>query len=107
MTHNDFIKENGKLDVEAMLKAAIRINRKGQVDLEDLDRIRAELVNHKLALEFLGNFLKYARELVNSSIERLSAGGRRVQFRDLAFAEVSVADHVFIFIAAEQHPRRD
>jgi hypothetical protein len=49
-------------------------------------------------------FLRYARELVDDAKDRLRAGGRRVQYRDLAFAEVNYGLATFIFVAAEDHP---
>jgi hypothetical protein len=102
--YKDFIGSDGKLDMPKFVQAAIPINRKGQVDREDLYRIRSKMAYSKLALENMGGFLRYARGVVDSSLARLSAG-RRATFHDCAFAEVGYGKEVFLFIPQEHAAR--
>lgn len=102
--YTDFIGSDGKLDMREFIQAAIPINRKGQLDREDLYRIRAKMAYSKLALENIGGFLRYARGVVDSSLARLSAG-RRATFYDCAFAEVGYGRETFLFIPTEHAGR--
>ncbi len=103
--YTDFLRDDGKVDMVQLIGAAIPIDRRGRVDVDDLYHIRAKMAYSTLALENMGAFLRYARELVDGSLARLGAGGRRATFYDCAFAEVGYGKHTFIFIPAEHAAR--
>ena len=85
---NDFKDEKG-VNIAELEKAAIRINRKAQVD--DIYAIYDQIKGNELGIKHVGSFLKYANELLTDAETGLS-------YRDYAAAEVSYCGVDFIFM---------
>jgi len=90
-TYQDFLDADGKVDIAAIDKYAIPINRKSQVDIEALDFIRKSLAGNQLCLDHIGGMLKYANQLLSN------AEKENQTYLDKAYSEIEFGSTTFIF----------